>query len=374
MQRRNAPRSLSPRNAWRAADDGSAIELLERRVLLSVDVAINAAQQFQQIQGFGTSLADAWSLYESPAYQKMYYQDLGSSMLRVNLRLDALEGPGQQISSAVTLGPDLQADIDLFNWQQPDVQADGQLAAAGKTYGLDSNQAFAVVMTPPHWMKGPEVNWYDGTPDGTLPTVTYYGNDTAGGSIIDTPENLQQFGLYLAAYLKGFQENFGVTFSAISLQNELVASEPYDSCVYSPQLYVDTLKAVHQVFVQYGITTKIIGPDDVGVGFTDDPWILWRQMQFINAVRADPEAMAALSAYSIHGVAGEQDGVVTRSPEMWAQYVNGRSPADYPDPSGAWWTGIAGDGKQAWVTEGASFYPKPGTARSRWPRTSRTRW
>jgi O-glycosyl hydrolase len=333
-------------------EEGSIIELLEQRTLLSVNVAINASQQYQKIEGFGTSLASAPSLYESAAYQKMYYQDLGASMLRVNLRLDALEGPDQQLWSAVTLGPDLQADINQFNFQQPDVQSDGQLAAAAKTYGLDTNQVFAVVTTPPHWMKGPEVNWWDGSPDGTVPTIQGEGTQSAGGSIIDTPYNLNQFGLYLAAYIKGFQENFGVTLPAISLQNELAFSEPYNSCVYSPQLYVDTLKAVHQVFVQYGITTKIIGPDDMGVGPSDDAWILWRQMQYIDAVRADPEAMADLSAYSIHGVAGDQlpddqnpaNDLLRRDPTMWDQYENGRT--DYPT-----WAGIGGDGKESWVTE-----------------------
>lgn len=367
MRRRKDPRICSHRNSRNRRPIREAVESLESRTLLSVNVAINTAQQYQKIEGFGTSLATDPSLYESTAYQKMYYQDLGSSMLRVNLRLDALEGPDYTIASPVTLGPDLQADINLFNWQQPDVQADGQLAAAAKKYGLDSNQVFGVVMSPPHWMKGEEVNWYDGQPainpdtgDPYYPIQVYTTDPTgipvvnsSGGSIIDTPDNLHQFGLYLAAYIKGFQENFGVTMSAISLQNELAFHEVYNSCQYTPQLYVDTLKAVHQVFVQYGITTKIIGPDDVGVGFTNDPWILWRQMQYINAVRADSEAMAALSAYSIHGLAGPQDGVIGRSPEMWGQYVNGRSAADFPD--GPWWTGIGSDGKESWETEGTVY-------------------
>jgi O-glycosyl hydrolase len=355
MRRGKDAHTLSNPSPWRRTFEHGAVESLESRFLLSVTVAINTAQQYQKIVGFGTALGIDPPLYESAAYQKMYYQDLGSSTLRVDLRLDALEGPEHQIWSPVTLGPDLQADINLFDFQQPDVQSDGQLAAAAKTYGLDSNQVFAVVTTPPHWMKGPEVNWYDGTPDGTSPTIQYGGTDSAGGSIVDTPDNLRQFGLYLAAYIKGFEQNFGVTFSAISLQNELAFSEPYDSSVYSPQLYVDTLKAVHQVFVQYGIKTQIIGPDDVGVGFTDDPWILWRQMQYINAVRADPEAMADLSAYSIHGLAGEQAINTSRSPEMWGEYMNGRSATDYPAPYGAWWTGIADDGKPSWETENTTY-------------------
>jgi O-glycosyl hydrolase len=328
------------------------IESLESRVMLSVSVAIDASQHFQTIEGFGSTVTDDAALAESPAYQKMYYQDLGSSILRLPIRLDALTGPGGVIASPVALGPDLQSDISLFDFTKPDVQSDGAMAAASKTYGLDSVKIIGSLWSPPHWMKGPEVNWYDGSLDGTLPTITGVGGlQTAGGSLIDTPANLAQFGLFVAAYVQGFQQAYGVPFYAISIQNELAFSEPdYSSCEYTPQLFVDAVKAVHDAFAQYGITTKIIGPEDVGVGQTYNPWQLWRQMQYINAIRADPVAMADLSAYAIHGFADDST-TPGRSPTMWDQYVNGRSAAQYPAPYNAWFTGIGNDGKESWQTE-----------------------
>src|SRR5689334_16799436 len=53
----------------------SLFEPLEPRQLLSVNVAINAAERHQAIDGFGTSLA--WyvpNLYDQPAWQSAYYQ------------------------------------------------------------------------------------------------------------------------------------------------------------------------------------------------------------------------------------------------------------------------------------------------------------
>jgi O-glycosyl hydrolase len=311
-------------------------EPLEPRVFLSaVNVAINTATHYQQIDGFGTTMfLPENGYYENPAYQKMYYQDLGSSMLRMNLELDALEGPGATIASPVTLVDDLQTNISMFNFQQPDVQSDGQLAAASKTYGLDSFKLIGSLWTPPHWMKGPEVDYVTGVPDGNLPFLSYSGTNSAQGSLIDTPANLQQFGRYVAAYVAGFQQTFGVPFYAISIQNELIFSEPYNSCVYTPQIYVDAVKAVHNAFVEYGITTKIEGPEDVGVATTAFTAILNRQLSFINAVNADPAAKAALDIYSTHGYA---DDPVTygRSPTMW----------------GNLWNAVSGDGKELWQTE-----------------------
>lgn len=325
-------------------------EPLEARALFSVNVTLDATQHFQQIDGFGTATYGAASaLYATAAFQNLYYQDLGASMIRTGLPAGALEGPGHTLASPVTLGSNLAADIKLFNFTGA-LGGVGTLIKASLTKKRDSVKVIASLWSPPNWMKGEEVDPNTGQPNGVYPAITDYGNDTSGGSLIDTPANLTQFGRYVAAYVKGFQQTYGVPIYALSIQNELAFHETYDSCVYSPKIYVDALKAVHNAFVQYGITTKIEGPEDVGVGSTTNPWSLWRQFQYINAVRADPVAMKDLNIYSIHGYA--DDGITAgRSPVMWGQYWNGRPQAQNPTPVGAWWTGIAHDGKPSWMTE-----------------------
>src|SRR6184192_2430719 len=88
-------------------------EALEPRQLLAVGVTVNAAQRFQTIDGFGTTMA--WwvpGIYDNPAWSDAYYKDLGSSMLRMDLNLNALLGPNKDPTTPVAMGEDIQANIN----------------------------------------------------------------------------------------------------------------------------------------------------------------------------------------------------------------------------------------------------------------------
>ncbi len=324
----------------------SIIEPLETRTFFAVDLIIDANQKFQTIDGFGTSIA-GWvdGVYENSTFYDMYWKDLGSSMLRVALNPYALT-IGGDLSKPVSLGSDINENIAKFDFNSPNIRRFGNVAKASLTRKIDKVTVFASIWTPPHWMKGAELNPYNGTSTGKKPYLdktSFAEVNTSGGSLIDTPENLTQFGRYVSAYVKGFEKAYGVPIAAISLQNELAFHEPYNSCVYTPALYVKAVKAVYSAFQSYGITTKLIGPEDVGVGSTSDPYILRRQFEYIKALRADPVAKQAIWGYAIHGYAN--DGVTNnRSPAMWGQYWNGRT----TDPK---WTGIKSDAKRSWMTE-----------------------
>ncbi len=312
-----------------------------RHLFASVGVTVDLSTAYQTIDGFGTAqYGTTFGFYETDAYQQMYFSDLGASMLRIALPFEALTAAPNDYATPVVLGDDLQANIDKFDFAYPKLASFGAVAAASKTKALANGggfKLFASMWTPPHWMKGEEVDPQTGQPNGTQPQVVLGSTgwwSSAGGSLIDTPANLEQYGRYVAAYVKGFEQSFGVALDAISIQNELAFHEPYSSCVYSPSLYVKALKAVGAAFEHYGITTKLMGPEDVGVGSTSSPQVLQRQMSYINAIRNDPEANALLGGYVIHGYA--YDGVSTnRSPAQWANY----------------WSQIKADGKHSWETE-----------------------
>src|SRR5437879_7922101 len=76
-------------------------------------VSVNAQDRHQTIDGFGTALS-WWTdqPYDSSAWQSMYYQDMGSSMLRTDLPLTALSSDGAanpsdaDLSTPITLGAD----------------------------------------------------------------------------------------------------------------------------------------------------------------------------------------------------------------------------------------------------------------------------
>jgi O-glycosyl hydrolase len=322
------------------------LELLEARQLLAVNVALNANDRHQTIDGFGTSMA--WwvpNLYEQEAWRNTFYQDLGSSILRADLNILALAGSDNNLATPVTMVEDLQTNINQFDWNAVPVARYGGVAQAAQSKKLDDFKMIGSIWTPPHWMKGVEKNPSTGESTGVQPVIAQVGDylNSIGGSLIDSASNLQQFGRYVAAYVKGFEQHFGVPMYAISVQNELAFHVGYNSSVYDPSLYVKALKAVANAFTHYGISTKIMGPEDVGVGDVSDPYILKRQFEYINAIRNDPEAMEALDIYAIHGYAN--DGITTsRSAPMWSQYWNGRNVT----PT---WTGIKNDGKPSWMTE-----------------------
>jgi O-glycosyl hydrolase len=289
------------------------LEQLESRRLLAVTVNIDGATRDQSVDGFGTSLA--WwvpNLYDTPAWRDAYYQDLGSSMLRVDLNILALHKNPGDFATPVPMVEDLQTNIDQFDWASvPTTQFGGviQAAAARK---IDDFKAIASIWSPPQWMKGPQVdpvtgavtNKVDVVSGQPMPVLRQVGDfiNSIGGSLIDTPDNLLQFGRYVASYVKGYEQHFGVPMYAVSIQNELAfdqvsPSRPTDpfngfnSCVYSPQIFVDAVKAVADAFAHYGITTKIMGPEATAAD----------EFRYINALRADPAALADLDLYNIHG-------------------------------------------------------------------------
>ncbi|HEY8748436.1 MAG TPA: glycoside hydrolase family 30 beta sandwich domain-containing protein [Tepidisphaeraceae bacterium] len=269
-----------------------------------VSITVTKATQFQTMEGFGTALFSESPVWD-PRYLNEYTQDLGASILRVPLNPDILP-------SQITLSSDLQSNINLLNFNGNYPQTNwGQFAQQAVGNKIDQMKIIGSIWSPPPWMKTT--------------------NNQNGGYLIQTPDNLTQFARYVAAYVKGFQQSYGVPMYGVSIQNELRFWQPYPSTVYSPSDYVAALKAVGAEFARDGITTKLIGPEDVGVDGGD---ITAAQMSYINAIKADPVAKSYLSTYIIHGYSG--NGVSLGSSQAnWADY----------------WNKISADGKESWMTE-----------------------
>lgn len=274
-----------------------------------VNLTVNTAVRYQTITGFGTCLSGDSPVW-TPAMQNIFTQDLGASMLRVPI--DPADLPGQ-----VTFGPDVQANANLINFNTYPTSVWGSFANTVTAQRLDQMNVIGTVWSPPTWMKTT--------------------NRIGGGQLIQTPDNLQQFARYLAAYAVGFQQRFGVPLYAISIQNELRFSEPYPSTVYTPSQYVAAVKAVGAEFAMDGITTKLFGPEDVGV---DSGFLTNNQMSFINAVEADPVAKQYLSILAVHGYAG-----------------NGASPGSDASNWADYYNRIKGLGMQSWMTEESGENP-----------------
>jgi hypothetical protein len=177
---------------------------------------------------------------------------------------------------------------------------------------------------------------------------------------------LTQFARCTAAYLRGFQNTYGVPFYAISIQNELDFEEFYNSCFYplTPG-YLAAIKAVRAELDKYpdlaGI--KIMGPEDVLGG---DPYGMWqygsgstaaaKNLQFLQAVGADTNAAAAENFFCIHGYASDGVQAAGATPVQWNWWANGwgTSPSAGIPANVA---GFAHYGKKSWMTETSGENP-----------------
>lgn len=332
------------------------------------DVVVDETARYQTIEGWGTSMIfwkRSQTPYRDPAWRKAY-RDLGLNILRLNINKEVLVDPSGDFAVPVALGADLSANIERMSFAGPKTKVYGDMAVWLRKNALEPERVRIVgsVWSPPHWMKGPtgkkqshvsnpsvkkRTPWLSGGKDG----------DSIGGRLVQSAENVEQFGRYLAAWVEGFEQHYGVPLYAASLQNELSFENPFDSATYEKGedgkkgqwwQYAAALKAVKDEFIRQGIQTKLMGPHVAHVGEKpSNPWGLLHQMSYIEAVKAhrDPQLIGFLSHYNSNGYLGTSEDSV----KMWAAYYRGKAavPANW-----ARWTkapGVAGDRKQIWVSE-----------------------
>jgi hypothetical protein len=291
---------------------------------------------------------------------------------------------GIQAKIAV-MGPNIDSNIAYFNFTASGSgpQVAGVTAAAGmaRITSLGDFKLFASLWSPMPWVKLTDGNTYSGggsdLPANSTPFPFIWLGNFSGG-MLDTsgtprPEfndlplggtgptsALTQFARCTAAYLRGFQNTYGVPFYAISIQNELDFDEYYNSCFYpSTNGYLAAIKAVRAELDQYPDleNIRIMGPEDVLGG---DAYGMWqygggsttadKNLQFVQAVGADPTAAAAEAFFCIHGY--DSDGVTAAAatPTQWNWWADGwgASPGAGIPPDVA---GFTYYGKKSWMTE-----------------------
>src|SRR5580658_8696991 len=264
-----------------------------------ITIDTSHAGQRQLIDGFGTCQSGSEAL--ESWWQDLYFGDLQASMLRMDLSPAfaapysdnnynspsyGVPGPGgnyvRTYTNATTytnifdglqaqiavMGPNIDSNIAYFDFSAGGPQVAGSTAQIGQSLitSLGDFKLFGSHWSPAPWVKIVSGNKYEAggadlPSDGTPFPFIWLGN--YAGGVLDTtgalrPEfddsalggtgptsALTQFARCTAAYLRGFQNAYGVSFYAISLQNELDFEEFYNSCLYplAPS-YLAALKAV----------------------------------------------------------------------------------------------------------------------------------
>jgi len=386
----------------------------------TITIDTSPSGQRQVIDGFGTCVSGSEAT--QTWWQNIYFGDLRASMLRMDLSPAfkapyssnnynspsyGVPGPNDNYVRAYTnattytnlfagflspiavMGPNINSNIAYFNFTNGGPQTAGLAAQAGKSLvnSLGDFKLFGSHWSPAPWLKLASGNVYNSgganlPANGTPFPFIWLGNYSGG--VLDTSGNLRpefddsslggtgptsaltQFGRCTAAYLRGFQNTYGVPFYAISIQNELDFEEFYNSCIYplTPG-YLAAIKAVRAELDKYpdlaGI--KIMGPEDVLGG---DPYGMWqygsgststaKNLQFVQAVGADTNAAAAESFYCIHGYASDGVQAAGATPTQWNWWAKGwgASPAA-GIPANV--SGFAHYGKKSWMTETSGENP-----------------
>jgi O-glycosyl hydrolase len=399
-----------------------ALACAARASAQAIDVDVSRAGRAQTIEGFGTCLsgsepAEAW-------WRELFFDDLAASILRFDLTPHfkspysdhgynspwfhndpALPGPDGSNARAyhdaadysrkwagysakiAVLGPDIDKNVQLFDYDAEMPKNAGLLAQIGmqKKAALGDFKLIASMWSPAPWLKrtsGHSVHGeHDPLPrDGTA--WPFVWNGQFAGGVLDTSGTpraelddraaggngptsaLTQYARTLAAYVRGFQQRFGVKLYAISLQNELGFEEFYGSCAYPRASdYIAVLKAARAELDRHDDlrAIRILGPEDV---MGADAYGLWqvagdgagelegqpKNLQYLTEIARDPVALRALDTLCIHGYAIDGIHAAGGEPKMWDYWQHGWQSAPAAGlPSRV--QGFAEYGKTSWMTE-----------------------
>jgi O-glycosyl hydrolase len=245
-------------------------------------ITIIPAERHQTIEGLGVMAGVTWNtgiaaLYAQPSFAAQIRDDLGVSMIR-------LEVPP-------TLQPNEDLDPNTLDWSLFDfspLQAAGTLAANLNQGHPGAVKVAGSIWTPPWWMKT-------------------NGSEDGGGNL--RTDRYPHFAKFCAGACLGFETTYGVPMYALSIQNEPVFAEPYESCVYDDAMYAGTVDALATSFATWHVGSKLFGSEDVGT--VPDRW-----MSYVNTIAGDPVAIQRMDAFAIHHYPWA-NGTDASSPQAW---------------------------------------------------------
>jgi glucuronoarabinoxylan endo-1,4-beta-xylanase len=266
-------------------------------------LVVDCTHTHQQIAGLG-ACGMHWTggdLYADPKIQKMFVEDLGASMVRFGLPSDVLS---KEVASV--------GAISYKNFVFKDKSARDPLDYVGKVYALNPREmtVIASVWTPPGWMKT--------------------NHQAAGGNL--QKDKIPFYAEYLAQWVLFMKNVEHTPVYAVSIQNELVFSEPYDSCTYTPDLYRETVLTTAQAFRANGLNTKIFGPEHM-------TWDTAGDLKFVKPILDDPLGRSIFAAVATHG------------------YVDGIKAAGSAQESAALWNALKPLRVPWWMSETSGTQP-----------------
>jgi O-glycosyl hydrolase len=261
----------------------------------SLDISVDGGQCFQTINGLGAMLYPYGDRFTGAGFKDLLVRDFGASMVRMEVVPTVQAEEPANIDTYLT--DPLSTIVAGMDFKGTDNNKAGEVIKGLIDARLDELKLIATVWSPPKWMKT--------------------NHDAHNGGKL-RPDRREYFAKYLAAYCVGFEKTYGVPIYALSIQNELMFEESYNSCQYDPNTseWADAMAAVAKTFKKYGIATKLFGPENMGL----PDWFLQNNVKFINQTTNNPETLAAIQAWAFHGY--QSDGkTVASSKKNWGDYA-----------------------------------------------------
>lgn len=314
-----------------------------------VEISLDPASKGQVLEGFGTSI-NAWSeplrgYYDRPQFRALYLEELGATVLRVDLCGEAV--PEREQWSAIAYRD--------FVLDGPGERAATYLRAAEELTRASGGKlrVIASVWSPPAWMKvnGSKGNGHperknfalsdrdlgvaDGTKAGSKPEPDEPTRQRYLLSNKLRRDRYEHFAQSLVEWVRLYRAH-GVELYALSPQNEPRFSHWFGSAVYTPSELRDVLEAIVQAFAREGENLpRLFAPETM---MQDDAG----NRAYLQALFGPGGVGAHLRALAVHG------------------YVDGYKTDRDPRSPGRFFELASGYGKPLWVTEG-------GTGDHDWP-------
>jgi glucuronoarabinoxylan endo-1,4-beta-xylanase len=272
-------------------------------------ITINPSTQYQTIDGFGAMTDDG--LAGPPVFM---HDSLGLTLSRLWIP-DGLQSANNMTDST-------NSDITKFKASS----MGSAIAAVNSIKSYGDVKFFATSLSPPAWMK-------DMTRDSLKDLACYdLPVQLCGGHL--ATKYYQAFAGLISAFCKIMKTQTGVDIFAVSLQNEPYFIEPYNSCVYTPQEYANTLKVLGARLKKDGIPAACIGAEDLVDAMTE--------RSYVQTIAADTAASKYIYAVAVHAYA--LDGIhpipTSEGGKYWSDLGN---------------IGVVAAKKKTWMTEASGW-------------------
>lgn len=291
-------------------------------------ITVQAELRHQTLQGFGASII-GWqrrmeTFFTDPTFANQVANELGMSVFRVQMWDGML--PKEVMDWR-------EIDRRMFDWNIPGARR-GLINVQWARLMVAANPEVKIigsVWSAPGWMKvsGKRAGSREGF---LLNRQRDYDHDNRLRA-----DRHEHFAKWIVEFCR-YMEEQGTPFYAVSLQNEPLFTEPYESTLFEPAEYARLMQVTGEMFEREGVRRPLFfGPEDMTRATYNDQT---RHRPYIDAL-LQPSTARFFDVFATHG------------------YSDGVNPDDRNDAA-AYWRSIKRFGRPYWITEG-------GTGEHQWP-------